>query len=98
VPKVAAFNYDAASLDAILASIEADSARGEFRDYASAEQAYMAAESVVTAFENSGKVDKDKAALLKTKLDALNDTLKDENNYAMPRFTVAMKGLRSAAP
>ncbi len=98
VPKVAAFNYDAASLDAILASIDADGARGEFRDYAAAEQAYMAAESVVTAFENSGKVDKDKAAVLKTKLDGLNDTLKDENNYAMPRFTVALKGLRSAAP
>ena len=98
VPKVAAYNYDGASLDAILASIDADAGRGEFRDYAAAEQAYMAAESVVTAFERDGKVDKDKAALLKTKLDALNDTLKDENNYAMPRFNAALKGLRVAAP
>ena len=98
VPKVAAYNYDSASLDAILASIDADAGRGEFRDYAAAEQAYMAAESVVTAFERDGKVDKDKAATLKSKLDILNDTLKDENNYAMPRFNVALKGLRSAAP
>lgn len=98
VPKVAAYNYDGASLDAILASIDADAGRGEFRDYAAAEQAYMAAESVVTAFERDGKVDKDKAALLKTKLDTLNDTLKDENNYAMPRFNAALKGLRVAAP
>ena len=98
MPKVAAYNYDGASLDAILASIDADAGRGEFRDYAAAEQAYMAAESVVTAFERDGKVDKDKAALLKTKLDTLNDTLKDENNYAMPRFNAALKGLRVAAP
>ena len=98
VPKVAAYNYDTASLDAILASIDADGARGEFRDYAAAEQAYMAAESVVTAFERDGKVDKDKAAALKTKLDTLNDTLKDENNYAMPRFNSALKNLRVAAP
>ncbi|TLY49061.1 MAG: hypothetical protein E6K53_14800 [Gammaproteobacteria bacterium] len=37
VPKVAAYNYDSASLDAILASIDADAGRGEFRDYAAAE-------------------------------------------------------------
>jgi len=98
VPKVAAYNYDTASLDAILASIDADGARGEFRDYAAAEQAYMAAESVVTAFEADGKVDKDKAAALKAKLDTLNDTLKDENNYAMPRFNSALKNLRVSAP
>ena len=35
---------------------------------------------------------------LKSKLDILNDTLKDENNYAMPRFNVALRGLRVAAP
>ena len=98
VQRVGAYNYDAASLDAILASIDADGKRGEFRDYAVAEQAYMAAESVVTAFEADGKVDKAKAAALKAKLDTLNDTLKDENNYAMPRFTAALKGLRTAAP
>ncbi|MEP6939922.1 MAG: multiheme c-type cytochrome [Rudaea sp.] len=98
VQRVAAYNYDAASLDAILASIDADGKRGEFRDYATAEQAYMAAESVVTAFEADGKVDKDKAAKLKAKLDTLNDTLKDENNYAMPRFIAALNGLRTAAP
>lgn len=98
VPKVAAHDYDAASLDVILASIDADGARGEFRDFASAEQAAMASQSVVVAFENDGKLDKDKAALLHAKLDALYDTVKDENNYAMPRFNSALKSLRAAAP
>lgn len=96
--KVAAYNYDAASLDQILASIVADSDRGEFRDFSSAEQVAMASQSVVVAFENAGKLDKDKAAALHGKLDALYDTVKDENNYAMPRFQGALKALRAAAP
>ncbi len=98
VPKVAAYDYDAASLDTILASIDADGARGEFRDFASAEQAAMAAQSVVVAFENDGKLDKAKAVLLHAKLDALYDAVKDENNYAMPRFNSALNSLRAAAP
>jgi Cytochrome c554 and c-prime len=98
LPRVAAYDYDSASLDVILASIVSDSDRGEFRDFSSAEQVAMASQSVVVAFENAGKLDKDKAAQLHKKLDALYDTVKDENNYAMPRFQGALKELRAAAP
>ena len=98
LPKVAAYNYDAASLDVILASFVADAERGEFRDFSSAEQVAMASQSVVVAFENDGKLDKDRAARLHAKLDALYDTVKDENNYAMARFDGALKDLRTAAP
>jgi hypothetical protein len=76
VTKVAAYNYDANSLDVILASIDADGGRGEFRDFSNAEQAAMASQSVVVAFENDGKLDKEKAALLHAKLDALYATVK----------------------
>ena len=59
---------------------------------------HMAAQSLVVAFENAGKLDKDKAARLHAKLDALYETVKDENNYAMTRFDGALKDLRAAAP
>jgi hypothetical protein len=98
LPKVAAYNYDPASLDVILASFVADGERGEFRDFSSAEQVAMASQSVVVAFENAGKLDKDKATRLHAKLDALYETVKDENNYAMSRFDGALKDLRAAAP
>jgi hypothetical protein len=98
LPRVAKYNYDAASLDQILAAASADAERGEFRDFASAEQVAMASQSVVVAFENDGKLDKDRAARLHAKLDALYDTVKDENNYAMARFNGALKDLRTAAP
>jgi hypothetical protein len=98
LPKVAAYNYDAASLDAILASMVADGERGEFRDFAAAEQVAMAAQSVVVAFENDGKLDKGKDTGLKTRLDRLYDAVKNENSYSMTRFGAALKDLRAAAP
>jgi hypothetical protein len=98
LPKVAGFNYDPASFDAILASIAADGARGEFRDFVAAEQVAMASQSVVVAFENDGKLDKDRAATLHAKLDRVYDAVKDENNYSMQRFDASLKDLRSSAP
>lgn len=98
LPKVSAFNYDAASFNVILASMVADGEQGEFRDYAAAEQAAMAAESLVTAFENDGKLDAARIAAVKAKLNAVYDAVKDEDRYAMPQFVTALKALRAAAP
>jgi hypothetical protein len=98
LPKVAAYRYDAASFDPILASMVADGERGEFRDYAAAEQVAMAAQSLVVAFENDGKLDKSRDAALKGKLDVLYNAVKDENRYSMTQFVAALKALRAAAP
>lgn len=98
LPRVAAASFDAASLTTILADIEADAARGEYRDYDAAEQAVMAAQSVVVAYENSGAIDKAKADALKAKLDVAYAALKNENSYSMGSFQSALKALRAAAP
>ncbi|MGH8041640.1 MAG: multiheme c-type cytochrome [Rudaea sp.] len=98
LPTVAAYKYDASSLNAILGSMVADGEHGEFRDYAAAEQAAMASQSLVVAFENDGKLDKTSAATLHAKLDSLYDTVKDEDSYSMARFVAALTSLRAAAP
>lgn len=98
LPVVAKAKFDAGSLKAILADIDADADRGEYRDYDAAEQAAMAAQSVVVAFENSGSLDKARAEALHAKLDAIYATLKNENDYAMGSFQGALKALRNAAP
>ncbi|HET8941644.1 MAG TPA: multiheme c-type cytochrome [Rudaea sp.] len=98
LPKVAAYHYDASSLNPILSSMVADGEHGEFRDYAVAEQVSMASESVVTAFENDGKLDKSKTAALRAKLNTLFDAVKNEDNYSMARFVAALKSLRATAP
>lgn len=94
LPRVVATRFEGASLDTILADIEADAARGEYRDYDAAEQAAMAAQSVIVAYENSGAIDKDRAAALKGRLDGVYATLKDENAWNLGSFQAAMKGLR----
>ncbi len=98
LPTVAAYKYDAASLNTILGSMVADGEHGEFRDYAAAEQAAMASQSLVVAFENDGKLEKTSAATLHGKLDNLYDAVKDEDSYSMARFVAALKSLRAAAP
>lgn len=98
LPKVAAFNYDTASFNTILASMVTDGESGEFRDYASAEQATMAADSLVTAFGNDGKLDKARTDAVKSKLNAVYDAVKDEDHYSMGQFVAALKALRAAAP
>jgi hypothetical protein len=98
LPTVAAFNYGPESLDSILASIEADAERGEYRDYASAEQVAMAAQSVVVAFENDGKVDGEKATQLRSRLDSLYATIKNEDSWSPQSFRSALAALRAAAP
>ncbi|HET6545897.1 MAG TPA: cytochrome c family protein [Rhodanobacteraceae bacterium] len=98
LPKVAAFDYGPDDFDVILASIEADAKRGEYRDYASAEQVAMAAQSLTVAFENDGKLDPDRSTALHAGLDALYAVLKDENRYDMRKFDAALKALQNRMP
>ncbi|TDR39346.1 cytochrome c554/c'-like protein [Tahibacter aquaticus] len=97
LPRVAQHRFDGSSLNAILADIEADAARGEYRDYDAAEQAAMAAQSVIVAFENTGTIDKARADALKARLDGVYAVLKNENGYSMSGFQVALKALKNGA-
>jgi hypothetical protein len=98
LPKVAAYPFEAGTLRAILASIAADGERGEFRDFAAAEQAAMAVQSVVVAYQNLGALDQARADDLKARVDRLYNTVENEDSYAMSRFLDALKSVRSAAP
>jgi aryl-alcohol dehydrogenase-like predicted oxidoreductase len=81
----------------ILYSLLADAERGEFRDFAAAEQAAMAANSVLAAFEAAGAVEAGKLESLRGRIDALFERVKDENRYEMASFVSALRDLRRAA-
>jgi hypothetical protein len=98
LPKVAVYPWGTDSMSAILKSIEADAERGELRDFSSAEQAAMAAQSVVVAFHNAGKIDDARNKTLQAKIDALYKTVERDDSYEMGRFTSALRDLRAAAP
>ncbi len=94
LPKVAAAEFGADALAPILDSLLADAERGEFRDYAAAEQAAMAASSVVAAFEQTGRLDDARAERLNARLDALFARVEDAERYDMASFVAALRELR----
>lgn len=97
LPKVSAFDFGEATLSPILASVLTDAERGEFRDFAAAEQAAMAVQSVVVAFKNAGALDEARSKSLQTRVDALYATVDREDAYAMGPFVAALREVRAAA-
>ena len=97
LPRVAAHDFGPDSLGSILDSLLREAERGEYRDFAAAEQAAMAASSVVVAFETAKALEADRAAALQARVDALYATADDENAYAMGRFVDALRALRREA-
>ena len=96
--QVAVYPFGAESMSLILKSIEADAERGEFRDFSAAEQAAMAAQSVVVAFNNAGRIDEARNKVLQGKVDAVYKAVERDDTYEMGRFTSALRELRAAAP
>ncbi|MCB1553124.1 MAG: hypothetical protein KDJ14_04880 [Xanthomonadales bacterium] len=97
LPKVAANDFGPEDLGPILDSLLADAERGEFRDFAGAEQAAMAASSVVVAFETMNALEAGKADMLRARIDALYTKVEDENRFDMGSFVAALRDLRRAA-
>ncbi len=97
LPRVAAADLGAASLMPILDSLLADAERGEFRDFAAAEQAAMAASSVIVAFETANAIGEERANALRGRIDALYERVKDEDRFEMGAFVAALRDLRKTA-
>ena len=90
-----AFGADA--LGPILDSLVRDADAGEFRDYVAAEQASMAVQSVVVAFQNAGALDADRSKALQGRVDAMYATVERDEGYDMSRFVTSLRQVRAAA-
>lgn len=97
LPRVAQADFGAASLGPILDSLLADGERGEYRDYAQAEQAAMAASSVIVAFGTAKALDEAQSQALQARVDALMKRVEDAERYDMGAFVAALRDLRRAA-
>ncbi|MEM7707556.1 MAG: multiheme c-type cytochrome [Pseudomonadota bacterium] len=98
VNKVQAAQYDGALLEGVLSSVVADGERGQYRDYANAEQAAMAVDTMILAFENEQVINAQRAEDLRAKAEALFEATKDEDNYQQGQFVRALRALKDAAP
>jgi hypothetical protein len=96
--KVSAFPFASASLGKVLASLLRDAEAGDYRDFAGAEQAALAAQSVVTGFEASGAIDKANADRLDILIDNLNTSVANGDNFQNARFVASLRALVQAAP
>jgi hypothetical protein len=90
--------FAADSLGVILGSIVADAERGELRDYAAAEQAAMALQSVVVAYEGAGLLEAEAAQRMQARVDALYATIESDERWSPVKFNEALRAARAAAP
>jgi hypothetical protein len=98
LPKVSSYPFEAGSLGRVLSSLVKDADAGDFADFAGAEQAALAAQSVISGFEAGGAIDKDRADALNRLVDQLNTTVADGDRYQRARFVQSLKNLARAAP
>lgn len=96
--KVAKHDFAAASLGKVLASLLRDAEAGDYRDFAGAEQAALAAQSVVSGFEAGGAIDKAQADRLNVLVDQLNETVANGDRFQNARFVASLRALTQAAP
>lgn len=96
--KIAQFQFAPQTLGVILGSMIRDAERGEFRDFAAAEQCAMGVQSVVVAFENSGLLDEAATENLRARVDAMYTSVENDERYVMSNFIGALKSVRAAAP
>ena len=83
--------FAATDLRAILDGLVADGLDGRYRDYAGAEQATMAIASLLDWLVKQGAVRDVRAA--NRALDALYDTVKNDEKYQPDRYREALAGL-----
>ncbi|HEX4333050.1 MAG TPA: multiheme c-type cytochrome [Usitatibacter sp.] len=88
---IAAHAFTDADLRAMLAGLAEDGARGEYRDYAGAEQATMAMAGLLGYLARRGELQNVRAA--NAALDRLYDAVKDDEAYRPERFGAAVEAL-----
>jgi hypothetical protein len=98
VDRFAKHNFERKDVEALLNGVIQEGIKGEFVDYATAEQATMALAAILNAMKNTGLVND---AQFKRMNDALNEaynaTAKDEA-YRPEAFVAAMKKLNETIP
>jgi hypothetical protein len=95
LPRVASHPFGKDDAGRLLDSVLAEAERGEYADFAAAEQAAMAVSSLVAAFESLGLIDSSRVERARSRLDALYATLDDEDRYQPARLLAALRELRT---
>lgn len=89
--RLAEHSFDSGDMFRMIDGFAEDSARGDFSDYAAAEQTLMAIGSILTALEEANAFDEKRGDTLFGALDTVFDTLGDEDNFNYTGFQEALR-------
>lgn len=81
---------------AIARNIVSEGLRGEYSDYAAAEQSVMALASLVNSLKTAGRLSDGQNKRLNDILNQLYNVLQDEDNYQPQRYITALKAFQQA--
>jgi len=98
LPLVSQNDYQPALLKMVLNKVLDEARRGEYRDYAAAEQAAMAVQSLVVAFETAKMGDENRLKAMSAQVDKLYKQVESDTNYQPERFVSALEQLARLAP
>ncbi|MSP50904.1 MAG: hypothetical protein EXQ91_00695 [Alphaproteobacteria bacterium] len=98
VDRFAKHTFERKDMEALLSGVTQEGMKGEFVDYATAEQATMALSAIINAMKQSGLVnDAQHKKMINTLNEAYDATAKDEA-YRPEAFVAAMRKLNEAIP
>jgi Cytochrome c554 and c-prime len=87
-PLLTEASYSTKQVKQVRARLLSQAARGEYRDFSAAEQAFLAIESITLALQQDASLEK--------QLDSLYDTLKDQDRFSPQKFKSVAKRVKSA--
>lgn len=95
--KFAAEAFDAALVGKMLDGLVAAGLNGEYQDYAAAEQAAMAMDSLISAMADAKMLPEAKQKALAASLDPVYQAVSKDEAYNAGRFAEALRGVRAAS-
>lgn len=98
VAAFAARNFTSEDVQALLAGVTAEGLKGEYVDYAAAEQATMALSSIVSAMQTAKLIDDKQYKALGDALNKCYDAVAKDDEYQPREFKSALEGFRAAIP
>ena len=98
IDKFADREFKADDMKVLLNGIIANGLKGEYVDYAGAEQASMAIGTIVTAMQNVGALDEDEMDDLNDALDMIFEAVDDDEKYLPQTFMASLRDFQQVVP
>jgi len=98
IAAVAGHTFTKQDMIVILNNLIKEGIRGEYQDYAAAEQTVMGVTNVMNVMDGAGFITEAQFQKMNKVIDKMFDATKNDENYRPARFTANLRALKKAAP